>query len=112
MPKTRSIPYTESTYWWDVRQLIWAMSNGQCFYCGRELTQKTFVVDHVDGMAVPQNVWTNLVVACRYCNSSKGIRHVDDFLARKYPQAALFGVKMDDITGLKPTAPTSPGDTP
>lgn len=69
---------------WIRRQLMWAMSDGRCYYCGKELDRDAFVVDHIDNSIGHQNHWSNLAVSCVQCNGSKNDIGVNEWLAWKY----------------------------
>ncbi|TQF04382.1 HNH endonuclease [Kitasatospora acidiphila] len=57
-----------------VREVVLAANGGFCTYCGSSGTRAE-VVDHVDPVrAAGRDDITNLVPACRSCNSSKGSR--------------------------------------
>lgn len=71
-----------------VRDMVWAMTDGHCAYCGTQLTKfkqenssQNFCIEHVvpRSSGGPDNV-ANYVPACMGCNSSKGASHVLDFV--------------------------------
>jgi len=52
---------------------------GKCFYCGKKLDDD-YHVDHVVPLALGgSNGPENLVIACAYCNVSKGAKHPIEF---------------------------------
>lgn len=63
------------------RQAIWDKSNGHCWYCGMELGEKGWHIDHVEpvfrnaatgGFLEPEkDVDENKVPACASCNLNK-----------------------------------------
>lgn len=56
--------------------------NSQCLYCGVTVSMETCEVDHVVASSQGgSNRTTNLVIACRPCNASKGKRTVLQWLA-------------------------------
>ncbi len=71
------------------RQRIWAKSDGKCWYCGCELSEKGWHVDHIEPMR--RNWWENTslhperdteeneVPACASCNVQKGSLSVEAF---------------------------------
>lgn len=60
------------------------LSQPECTYCGDLLTHENRTVDHVYplGGYAGINHKTNIVAACRSCNSSKQQSHVAEFYAR------------------------------
>jgi hypothetical protein len=60
---------------------VWAKTEGRCYYCGLVLEHKTtFCIDHI----IPQIAGSgdgidNVVPACRSCNSTKGIKTIEEF---------------------------------
>lgn len=56
-----------------LRRAVYERDNGVCRYCGRQLGSDSFTIDHVFPVAKGGgDEESNLVVACRPCNSSKG----------------------------------------
>lgn len=55
----------------DVREQLWAMSHGKCFYCESPLTDTPKEVDHLVKVSVDASKayeWGNLYLACPNCN--------------------------------------------
>jgi hypothetical protein len=60
----------------------YARQEGRCFYCGKRVGQK-YHVDHVMPLALDgPNSPENIVIACPFCNTSKGAKHPMDFCGR------------------------------
>lgn len=83
----------------DVRQQVFNMTDGRCFYCEAELSfdgltpGAEFNVDHVMPRASggPDHLM-NYVPACGPCNVSKNASHlVDFFKRRKHPHLKVVG---------------------
>ena len=60
------------------RTNVYARDNYRCQYCGEQLGEEALTYDHV----VPRSAggrreWTNIVTACRPCNSRKGNKTCD-----------------------------------
>lgn len=83
----------------DVRDKVWAITGGRCFYCEIELVRgmvvepadqkRQFHVDHLVPKILggPDHI-ANYVPACHSCNSSKHARHFAEFvMSRKAQQA-------------------------
>jgi len=56
--------------------------HGRCFYCGDPLSKKDATADHI----IPQSKGgktskKNIVAACSECNSDKGSRDIEEFMA-------------------------------
>lgn len=73
---------------------VWGKSEGRCWYCGRQV--ELFATNPDDRMCIDHVVsqsdgggddLTNLVPACKSCNSSKGRRSVEDFRWTAYRKA-------------------------
>ena len=81
-----------------VRQTVWSMTNGHCFYCGRKLEEQ-FHIDHV----VPKarggvDHIANYVPACRECNLSKRARLIHEWEpSPKMPFGMPVGVSGDSL---------------
>lgn len=58
------------------KELVWAMFDGRCYYCGIQTNPfSTFSIDHkVPKSRGGTDCLYNLVPCCRRCNSSKGAR--------------------------------------
>ena len=71
-----------------IREVIFREYLGKCFYCGIELNNKNFAIDHVYPISRGgTNQLSNLVPSCNYCNSRKSnktIYEFHDFLARTF----------------------------
>jgi 5-methylcytosine-specific restriction endonuclease McrA len=64
--------HTQQQWLWRIELYGW-----QCIYCGAELTVETLTKDHRIPVARRGTNWaSNLVPACRPCNSWKGAREV------------------------------------
>src|SRR5215831_10593601 len=81
------------------RQYVWMKSRGRCWYCGVQLycpgeadtevkKQFVFTTDHVRPRSRGGRGRANKVPACKYCNSHKSSRSVEEF--RQWLQALLF----------------------
>ena len=84
----------------DVRETVWAMTSGKCFYCevdlircvgGEQDRSRCFHIDHIVPKVSggPDHI-SNYVPACERCNISKNAKSFVEFLAwRKAQQAPL-----------------------
>lgn len=56
-----------------IRELVWAMTDGRCYYCGVQTNPfSTFSIDHkIPKSRGGDNCLMNLVPACKPCNSAK-----------------------------------------
>jgi HNH endonuclease len=81
------------------RKYLWVKSGGLCWYCGVRLyspeeanteakKQLIFTADHVHPRSRGGRGRTNKVPACKYCNSHKSSRSVEEF--REWLQARVF----------------------
>jgi hypothetical protein len=81
------------------RQYVWMKSGGRCWYCGARLyspgkantevkKQLIFTADHVHPRSRGGRGRANKVPACKYCNSHKSSRSVEEF--REWLQARVF----------------------
>jgi 5-methylcytosine-specific restriction endonuclease McrA len=72
------------------RQYVWAKTGGLCWYCGVQLYRRdeadtevtkrlVFTADHLQARAHGGRGRANKVPACRYCNSHKSSRSVEEF---------------------------------
>lgn len=65
---------------------------GRCAYCGREISLKSFQIDHF----IPDtsnNVISNLMPSCRSCNFYKSNLSIEDFRVKIYKLSFEFAVK-------------------
>ena len=80
------------------RKYVWTKSGGLCWYCGAQLycqdevdteckRQFVFTTDHVHPRSNGGRGRANKVPACRYCNSHKSSRSVEEF--RQWLQALV-----------------------
>lgn len=76
----------------DIRDTVWAKSNGICWYCGEMLKPfSTFTIDHVTPVAAGgSNHIDNLVPCCSRCNSKKRDRHVEVFRLMYFPSRRFW----------------------
>lgn len=81
------------------RQYVWAKSGGLCWYCGAQLYSREeadtevkkrliFTADHLHPRKYGGRGRANKVPACKYCNSHKSSRSVEDF--RQWVRARIF----------------------
>lgn len=55
--------------------LLFRRDDHLCMYCGEHFLERDLSRDHVHPIVQGgQDVWTNVVTACKYCNSRKGGR--------------------------------------
>jgi hypothetical protein len=64
----------------EAKQLCLKKYGQKCFYCGDELTQKEVTFDHFLSVGFGDASVSNLVPACRSCNSMKNNRSLTDFI--------------------------------
>ena len=81
------------------RQYVWEKTGGLCWYCGARLYYReeadtevkkrlVFTADHLHPRAHGGRGRANKVPACKYCNSHKSSRSVEEF--RKWLQSQVF----------------------
>lgn len=68
-----------------VRQQVWDMTDGRCWWCGVQTTRPgTFQVDHIHPVCFGgTNDPENLVPCCKRCNDQKAYFSVEEFRARR-----------------------------
>lgn len=76
------------------RDLVISKTSGFCFYCGTDLHDNNFSIDHF----LPRNQGgtnelDNLVPCCRVCNSSKNKYGIEEF-------REILGVKNSKFNGV------------
>jgi len=76
-----TIEYRRSAVSRDLRANVWMMTFGRCYYCGNMTNPWfTFTVDHVYPVyRGGSNDIRNLVPCCKFCNSSKGSKLLDEW---------------------------------
>lgn len=78
------------------RVKVYAKTNGHCAYCGDNLCEEDFAVDHVYPRSLGgSNHIDNLMPSCHSCNASKGTKTLDHYrmylTAKNVTGAAVFG---------------------
>lgn len=71
------------------REAILRREGHKCFYCQRQITAESYVIEHVISRPLGDNGYRNLVAACRQCNNRKGAERVEDFLRVLYRDGLL-----------------------
>ncbi|KYK80871.1 hypothetical protein SC936_05715 [Aggregatibacter actinomycetemcomitans serotype e str. SC936] len=62
------------------RLLVADKCNWHCAYCGEKLSKETMVIDHIVAKSNGgSNHIDNLFPSCRKCNSSKGVKTLEQF---------------------------------
>jgi len=57
------------------KQRLFARDRNLCAYCGKQFTDRELSIEHVTPVSRGgSHVWTNVVTACRPCNTRKGSR--------------------------------------
>jgi len=68
----------------------------RCFYCLRDVSSETCVLDHVVPAATAgDNSYMNIVIACHDCNAKKGEQVASDFLRSLYRRSLLTEAEFD-----------------
>lgn len=69
-----------------------AMTDGHCWYCGCEITDRTMTRDHVLPRAMGGTTDdANLVPACTTCNTDKGCKTLDEYRRESRPGEQFYG---------------------
>lgn len=71
------------------RILILKRDGGKCFYCLKQVSDKSFVLEHVVSRPNGTNSYRNLVTACRGCNNRKKALVAEDFLRLLFREGLL-----------------------
>jgi HNH endonuclease len=77
------------------RLRIIARENAKCFYCLRQLSPASHVIEHVVSRPVGDNSFRNVVAACRECNNSKGKLAAADHVRELYRRGLLSSDEFD-----------------
>jgi hypothetical protein len=91
------------------RQYVWEKTGGLCWYCGARLYNRdeadteikrrlVFTADHLHPRARGGRGRANKVPACRYCNSHKGSKSIEQF--RQWAQALVSDKAKRDAAPL------------
>lgn len=65
------------------RVLAFQQAGGKCGYCGEDLNERNLTIDHkVPRCHGGDHSLGNLIACCRWCNTSKGRSHIEDFRLR------------------------------
>ena len=71
--------------------------SGRCFYCQKQVTSQSCTLDHVRSqMAVADNSYRNIVVACHECNTLKQAKPAEDFLRELYRRSVLSQTELGE----------------
>lgn len=78
------------------RVKVYAKTNGHCAYCGDNLHEEEFAIDHVHPKSKGgTNHIDNLMPSCHSCNTSKGTKSIEHYrmylTARQITGATVFG---------------------
>lgn len=76
-----TIEYRRQAMSTELRAHVWMMTFGKCYYCGNVTNPwLTFTVDHVYPVSRGGgNDIRNLVPCCKFCNSAKGTKLLDEW---------------------------------
>ncbi len=67
------------------KKWAWTAMQGKCGYCNIELSPFDYSIDHIHPRSKGGDHATwNLVLACRSCNSSKGVKDVYEYAKYKF----------------------------
>ena len=82
-----------------VREILWPMQEGRCFYCGERMTAAMHVDHFVPFVLHPANLGHNLVLAHAGCNADKSdlladLPHLERWAARNDRSGAELGAAM------------------
>lgn len=69
----------------EVKEAVWNKTGGRCWYCGSAInpfSRYGFTSDHLIPISLGgEDSIDNLVPCCKKCNSSKGIKSLEEFRA-------------------------------
>lgn len=60
-----------------LKLFIHGRTNGKCGYCGVDIPEQGFSIDHIDPYG--DDDVDNYIACCRSCNSTKGQKNIEDF---------------------------------
>jgi len=67
------------------REIVFNKLDGHCYYCGKKLKRKYFIVEHIKSVIRGgSNKLENLAPACQDCNTYKGCLNVEEFRNKIY----------------------------
>ena len=97
-----------------IRKIVYKKYNGHCAYCGCEIPEKGFNVDHLHCLrnyeyleeitGIDANAIENLMPACGSCNRYKELQKIPDRLQRDvctYNIALRYGMIHEDREPIK-----------
>jgi uncharacterized protein (TIGR02646 family) len=75
---------------YDIKEKLFRIHGGHCFYCGHEIDMRDFHVDHVHPVVLGgTDDFDNLVASCKFCNTSKCALDVDSWKERLSDSVAV-----------------------
>lgn len=89
-------------HWVDLREIIWAKTDGRCYYCGTRMGSRLdMTVDHYIPLSSfidrdEADAITNLMPCCLKCNQDKGPLHPNEY--RRQVGRPFYGDKLDAKT--------------
>jgi hypothetical protein len=79
----------------DARLLIVAREAARCFYCMRDITPASHVIEHIVSRPAGNGSFRNVVAACRECNNRKGSLVAADHIRELYRRGLLDAEEFD-----------------
>lgn len=68
----------------EYREKILERDKRKCLYCFKNLSEDSYVIEHVVSRPNGDNSYRNLVASCRTCNNKKANLNVTDFIRKLY----------------------------
>src|SRR5688500_4196858 len=83
------------------RRAMWRRAHGKCWYCGKCIGKKDFILEHQEPFARGgADSSRNIVISCQPCDRMKGSMNVEEFRAhvatkmRAERPVAFYGEKL------------------